>query len=58
MQGTENGVTPLGNEYFGNAAEGQNKAAELVGYIFPVPLSTMARINEHILPHSHNSIFT
>jgi len=27
----------LGNEYFDNAAEGQNKAAEWVGYIFPVP---------------------
>ena len=26
------------NEYFRNAAEGQNKAAEWVGYFFPTPL--------------------
>ena len=38
MQGAKNGVMPQHHEYFGNAAEGQNKAAELVGYIFPVPL--------------------
>jgi len=37
MQGGKNGVTPLGNEYFSNAVEGQNKATELVGYIFPAP---------------------
>jgi len=37
MQGVKNGVTPSGNEYFDNVAEGQNKAAGWVGYIFPVP---------------------
>ena len=46
MQGVKNGVTPSGNEYFDNlpscgqqagAAEGENKAAEWVGYIFPSP---------------------
>gem|GEM_PF-5952735 len=30
---------PLHNEYFSNAEEGQNKVAELVGYILPVSLS-------------------
>jgi len=29
---------PSHNEYFSNAEEGQNKATELVGYIFPTPL--------------------
>ncbi len=28
---------PLHNEYFSNAVEEQNKAAKLIGYIFPVP---------------------
>jgi len=28
----------VGNEYFRNDAEGQNKAAEWIGYIFPIPL--------------------
>ena len=37
IQGAKNGVIPLDNEYFCNAEEGQNKAAELVGYILPVP---------------------
>ena len=31
----------MGNEYFSNDEEGQNKAAELVGYIFPVPSSSI-----------------
>ncbi len=30
----------LHNEYFCNAVEEQNKAAELVSYIFPTPLNT------------------
>jgi len=38
MLGTKSGVTPLGNEYFRNDAEAQNKAAEWVGYFLPVPL--------------------
>ncbi len=29
---------PKHNEYFCNAEEAQNKAAEWVGYIFPAPL--------------------
>ncbi len=29
---------PQHNEYFCNAKEGQSKAAEWVGYIFPIPL--------------------
>ncbi len=37
MQGAKNGVTHMGNEYFGNAAEEQNKAAELGSYIFLIP---------------------
>ena len=41
MLGAKNGVTPAGNEYFRNDAEGQNKAAEWVGYIFPTPLLTV-----------------
>ena len=36
-RGAKNGVTLLGNEYFCNAEEGQNKAAEWVGYTFPDP---------------------
>ncbi len=36
---------PLHNEYFSNAVEGQNKAAELVSYIFPTPLSDLKRKN-------------
>jgi len=32
------GCPPLGNEYFDNAVEGETKAAEWVGYIFPTPL--------------------
>ena len=39
IQGAKNGVTPLGNEYFRNVEEAQNKAAEWVGYIFPTPLN-------------------
>ena len=39
VQGAKNGVTPLGNEYFRNAEEAQNKAAEWVGYIFHTPYS-------------------
>jgi len=30
-------LPPLGNEYFSNAVEEQNKAVELVDYIFPTP---------------------
>ena len=37
IQGAKNGVMPSHNEYFCNAEEGQNKAAEWVGYIFPTP---------------------
>ena len=37
VPGAKNGVTPLGNEYFRNAEEAQNKAVEWVGYIFPTP---------------------
>ena len=37
LQGVKNGVTPAGIEYFDNTAEGQNKSAEWVGYIFPSP---------------------
>jgi len=35
----KNGVMHLHNEYFFNAVKGQNKATELIGYIFPAPLS-------------------
>jgi len=38
MLGTKKGITPLGNEYFRNDAEGQNNAAEWIGYILTVPL--------------------
>ena len=38
IRGAKNGVMPSHNEYFSNDEDGQNKAAELVGYIFPVPL--------------------
>ena len=31
------GMLPSHNEYFSNVEEGQNKVAELVGYIFPTP---------------------
>ena len=34
---------PLHNEYFRNAEEGQNKAAEWAGYIFPNPLIKKGR---------------
>jgi len=37
LLGAKNGVMPSHNEYFRNDAEGQNKAAGWVGYIFPIP---------------------
>ena len=49
MLGTKNGVTPTGNEYFRNDAEGQNKAAEWVGYTLPVPLHRIRPYHEKII---------
>ena len=40
---------PLHNEYFGNDEEGQNKAIEWVGYIFPTPLSVGTLIKMQLL---------
>ena len=54
IQGAKNGVMPQHNEYFSNAAEGQTKVAEWVGYIFPVPLNSPDEIYEAMVEKGKN----